>query len=123
MSLACDGAISARSENLSFPPETLGERQDKLTWQAAEAGEAMVTIERLGLIVLGIDDKSEHHDLGSRRTAGGIPEQQRAKPLPAIRLIDRQPTEPRDRHRGIARQPPGQIVATSPSGTPLADSV
>lgn len=61
----------------------------------------MVPIERNSRIVLGIDDKSKHGDLGAQRTQSRIREKRGAKLAPLKRLVDRQASNPGDRNHWI----------------------
>ena len=89
------------------------ERHDQLSAFGAEAFEPMVTVERLGRVVLGIDHQREDRDLGPGRADGRVCQQGATQFPPVDCTIDRESTDPGHRHRGVAwkslRQRFGQV--------------
>jgi hypothetical protein len=80
------------------------EREVKAPRLAAQGPVAVVSVEALGALVLGLDDEGLDRDLGAGGALQGVPEEGSAQAPAVAGQIDGQTTESRDRNEGVAGQ-------------------
>jgi len=59
--------------------DELRERQNELSWLAAEGHKAVVAIEGFRLVILGVHHEGKHRDFRSRASLQAIPQKHTAK--------------------------------------------
>lgn len=110
--------IGVGNPGLLSPPSDLlrpggkrGEGKAKLSGQASECDETVVSVEGFGLFVLGIDDQGENSDFGSNGPGDGIPTEGGPELLAAMGLVHGKAAEPRDGDHRIAGQTLHQVLS------------
>jgi len=71
---------------------------------SAEGGKAVMSIERFGMIVLGVNDKGVNRHLGTQGSRDGIPKKRAAQSLPLKLKVNGKSSQPGNRHGWIARK-------------------